>query len=333
MGYSNSLYHHGILGQKWGVRNGPPYPLGASDHSASEKRAGWKKSLDKSGQKTDNKVVGSSVVIVNGRRVRGGIALTDGQRKAMRVGMTAAALALATYGAYRMGYLDKDTLGRIHDVGKNVAGDVLKKIGDKPISEFKAPNILGGEKSAFQNPAAVIRDPKTGFKRINETLNDSLRNANPLRGSAEGGNNCTYSAVAGFLRTMGYDVTAKSTGGEMQNFGGVLEDCFKGVQVHEGSATKFAKSPADAAEMLKKRFGDNASGAVGVQWRGKRGGHAFSWKISNGVVDFLDYQKGTSGSVVKDYWHFIDPNGSLQFARLDDLEINAESIKKYVNGR
>ena len=24
------LYHHGILGQKWGVQNGPPYPLDSS---------------------------------------------------------------------------------------------------------------------------------------------------------------------------------------------------------------------------------------------------------------------------------------------------------------
>ena len=23
----SELYHHGIKGQKWGVRNGPPYPL------------------------------------------------------------------------------------------------------------------------------------------------------------------------------------------------------------------------------------------------------------------------------------------------------------------
>lgn len=34
---TNELYHHGIKGQKWGVMNGPPYPLKASDKSASEK--------------------------------------------------------------------------------------------------------------------------------------------------------------------------------------------------------------------------------------------------------------------------------------------------------
>ena len=39
------LAHHGILGQKWHHRNGPPYPLDAGDHSKSEKEAGYKKSL------------------------------------------------------------------------------------------------------------------------------------------------------------------------------------------------------------------------------------------------------------------------------------------------
>lgn len=35
---NSSLEHHGIQGQKWGDRNGPPYPLGSGDHSASEKK-------------------------------------------------------------------------------------------------------------------------------------------------------------------------------------------------------------------------------------------------------------------------------------------------------
>ena len=43
--YRNELMHHGILGQKWGKKNGPPYPLDVSDHSTSEKKAGWRKSL------------------------------------------------------------------------------------------------------------------------------------------------------------------------------------------------------------------------------------------------------------------------------------------------
>lgn len=33
-----NLQHHGIEGQKWGFRNGPPYPIPTGDHSAEEKR-------------------------------------------------------------------------------------------------------------------------------------------------------------------------------------------------------------------------------------------------------------------------------------------------------
>ena len=46
---SNDIQHHGILGMRWGRKNGPPYPLGSSAHSASEKKAGWRKSLSSGG--------------------------------------------------------------------------------------------------------------------------------------------------------------------------------------------------------------------------------------------------------------------------------------------
>jgi len=44
MGYevvtkSGELYHHGIAGQKWGVQNGPPYPLKETIHDKIVKKA------------------------------------------------------------------------------------------------------------------------------------------------------------------------------------------------------------------------------------------------------------------------------------------------------
>jgi len=40
------LKHHGIDGQKWGQRNGPPYPLDYDDHSAKEKKNNPKSEID-----------------------------------------------------------------------------------------------------------------------------------------------------------------------------------------------------------------------------------------------------------------------------------------------
>ena len=38
--YADELYHHGIKGQRWGHRNGPPYPLNAQTHAAVVRSAG-----------------------------------------------------------------------------------------------------------------------------------------------------------------------------------------------------------------------------------------------------------------------------------------------------
>ena len=39
MGIENSLSHHGIKGQHWGIKNGPPYPLGRSGETLSNGNA------------------------------------------------------------------------------------------------------------------------------------------------------------------------------------------------------------------------------------------------------------------------------------------------------
>lgn len=69
------IQHHGILGQKWGKRNGPPYPINPGDHSAAEKKA------------AQNKRKG----------------LTDEQKKKLiKTGVYAVGTALVAIGAYKL---------------------------------------------------------------------------------------------------------------------------------------------------------------------------------------------------------------------------------------
>lgn len=224
--------------------------------------------------------------------------LSDKQKKALKVAGITLASALAVTGAIvvakKTGALDK---------GRNLVNQALNKSGD-----------------------AKIGQPQ---KHISETVNESLKNANPLRGSAEGRNNCVPSSIAGILRTMGYDATAKGTGGQMLNPGGTLEECFKNIKVLDGSAMKFAKSPTDAASMIQKRFGDNAKGVCSIAWK-DGGGHCFSWVTENGKTRFLDFQRGTEN--VTDYWRNIKPDGALTLAQIgDDAEIDFDKLSKFVD--
>ena len=115
--YSKSLSHHGIKGQKWGKRNGPPYPIEDGNHSASEKKAGWKQSLNKNSK----------------------FHLTDKQKKYLKIGAAVAVTGLAVYGAYKLGAfsaIDKIPVGV-----PNLENELLENPA-KEILEGSAEDIL-----------------------------------------------------------------------------------------------------------------------------------------------------------------------------------------------
>lgn len=285
----NYIAHHGILGQKWGKRNGPPYPLGADQHSAREKKAGYESSIA-------------------GKSLR----LSPGAKKAIIIGAAVVATGLAAWGGYTLaksGKLDEWT-----SAGRSALKGVSPVLGGEAGDAYEAKEtVLGGL-------------PKT----INETIESSLANANPLKGTPESQNNCGPSSIAGILRTMGVNATAKASPNyEMVNLAGVVEECFnfdnRNANIKEGSAVVFGKSPEAAGELLKKRFGDNARGVCRIPYGA---GHNIAWIIENGKTSFYDFQYGQRAESL---WSGIKLNGDLQVCRLDNAVAIADKLAKYVD--
>lgn len=317
--YKDELYHHGILGQRWGDKNGPPYPLGASQHSPREKRLGWRKSLDKksgmsynkgNGTKNQNKSVKSSEKL----------GLTENQKRAIIIGASAVAAAIAAYGVYKLKKSGK--FDELIDSGKAF---VERKLGKTA--------KLNGE------PQAIKRLSKP------ESVEQALKNTNPTHGRE----NCYKCVVAATLRTCGFDVTATEDelgrGETIQEFSKVFKlnpDNGKDVlTIGSPTVERFERN-------ILKRYKEGDVGAIGFQWDGMKirpdlpnydaGSHTVNWIIQNGKVRFFDAQNGNDTDYIRSRLSSIMSNrktGDLaKFANVidgineDDIDIGL--LKKYV---
>lgn len=274
---TTELYHHGIKGQKWGVR----------------RYQNLDRTLTEEGKLRYNK---------GGGRPRGKQGdISTAYNVAVAV-TTAAAIGKKIYEEYKTGAF----------VGNKLK--TMQKYGKYEVDRLLAPE-------------------RAGIKRLErpENLTDTLKNTNPLKGRPEAANNCTFCSIAGELRRRGYDVTAKPsvTGNYTQER---IWEVFKNAEVKYAKAGRFGKSPAEASKMLVEQFGENASGAVGVQWKNAGIGHCFAWRIENGKVTFVDYQQGTKGRELDWYWDKIDRKSLITVARLDNLEPNWSTITNVVDG-
>lgn len=176
---SNDVWHHGIKGQSWGVRNGPPYPLGSGDHSAAERKAGWRSSL-KSSRKQENSSKQSTNTNEDSKHERK--QLTDQQKKWIKIGAAAAVTALAVGGTV---YLAKS--GKL---------DATIALGKSAVS-----NIAGSAKAINVNAGKTRA-------AINRAMTYSINSK--YRFTPEGSYNCTHCSLSYILNSLfGKSVTAK----------------------------------------------------------------------------------------------------------------------------
>ena len=206
-----------------------------------------------------------------------------------------------------------------------------KRFVSKVISTGTDANNSENHKRIFDSLKGII--PSIGRK---ESLYDTLKKTNPHYHSESYRNNCSSCSLATFLRTVGLDAYATRVdgAGKKPTF---IEECFKidkNNGIFAGYATKFSKSADAAAKMLKLKFGDNASGIVGVDFNNGDSGHIFNWSISDGKVEFFDGQDPTG--IREDWfcrryiWDKIKKDGVFFAYRLDNAEPIIDGILKYI---
>lgn len=172
------LAHHGIKGQKWGVKMGPPYPLGQGDHSSCEKRLnGWSNTKadkaiteyeksHKTASKTRSYNVGSTEFTnKNGKFVSG---LTNG-----------------------------------HDFDwKEVVGLALDSASEKKIDYYYPASLLANDSTHFGKSYSSF------FKDERIVASEDLKSCNPGFGASGTTQNCAKASAAVELMLRGINICA-----------------------------------------------------------------------------------------------------------------------------
>lgn len=250
------LMHHGILGQKWGQRNGPPYPLGASDHSSRERKAGWRKSLSKSGSE-------------NNTKKRHGLSDNDSGKKFANRYMSKEVGYGEEYVVMAVAYLAY--LGIMAATAKKREEKLRKKWLDE-LEDRKNRRSVNS-----LNDLPKIKEKKSA--------SDSMKKTNPDFPGDGTTVNCTFCTTAMALREKGFDVQAAKTAHPWFS-----DDLFSKAFNSPEHDMKTAKSGQDVIDELSK-CGDGAYGNLSVHWS-LGGGHSIFWKNEDGKTHIYDGQSG-----------------------------------------
>ena len=227
----NFLKHHGIKGQEWGVRHGPPYPLQPGQFRSNKKRS--------------------------------------------------------------------------------------------------SRNITSKERAAEAIDRLLNRE--NGLRRLKnpESLESTISKVNDYKDDERGMYNCTSCALAGYLRTQGYNVKAI---GSRKPFlpTDVYDKSIKNDVWSSTSASNFKNKKSAESYMLKMTGGKDASGVIGVEWGPFDGAHAFNWQVKGGKVRFYDCQLGDPSYDVTEYFNYINHSGEVGFYTLSNAEFDWKEVRKWV---
>lgn len=274
--YGNyELYHHGILGQKWGKINGPPYPLGSDKHSKSEQKAGWRKSLGG----------GRNEELYERKRK---LVLTDQQKKYIKIGAIAVGTALTIYGAYKYSqfYEFNKDYGPYVSSSKRLLMD--KALDNEKLTEYYdlKCDLMYRDKD-IASLSNIAKSSTDFFHSVFDKNNwkTLVRSNNPGYPREEGRDkNCFLCTTSLIMRLKGYNTISKSSSSGFSI--DLVQKMFTGAEVKSIDTN----SPKELVNTLL-RNGDKHYGYLSVKWN-EGGGHSILYYVNNGRVNFIDGQSG-----------------------------------------
>lgn len=299
------LAHHGIKGQKWDVKNGPPYPLGSSQKSYAEKKhisISKRLANDKiKGRKSDNATSTKPKRLTHRDKLiqkyrDEGMSSSEAERaadkrisieKKVAIGVAVTAAAVTAYGVYK--HAD---FGGVN-ANINLDSQLKRKL-------FEAPDF----------DRAIDDD----LRKINR---EGLVGYNLLRGREV---NCTSCSMAYELRRRGYDVVAGRTSYGRTNF--EMERFFQGAEFN-----RLFNYPGDVSMHSLLSQGEGARGIING-WYPFGGGHSIAYEVHGGKVHFVD---GQIGRQYKDAQEALGLFYSADFLRTDTLALTDAAAETVLN--
>lgn len=323
------ISHHGILGQKWGIRR---YQDKSGRLTAEGKKHKFEDRSKSDTSDRDTVVSNLKTYAVAGGA---GIAASIAAVAALPIteGMSAMALPAASWlGLKGLGHT-------IVDGTKLVAGDIKASNANKKENKF--------QEEREKNPI----DKKTGFhkKTTEMSADEDMERVNPAFKNWDKNtkNNCTLCTMTYELRRRGYDVQArKATQGYAANT--LVKDWYKNSKpkIAEGSiqdqdildAMAKGKAPTIKKEaqdrMIKntiddvKSQKDGARGQLAVVWNHTMSGHSIAYAVENGEMTIYDTQSNEKFVGDKACEKYLRKTSQVYVTRLDNCQINTKYIKE-----
>ena len=178
--YKYELYHHGILGQKHGVRHGPPYPLSRKKSVSIIKRA--KKKLDTIAAdhraKKAMKKIAARASVPEKKDAR------DYTNEELRELNTRMQLEIDFNNRWKQLHPQKVSVGKkfVNHVGKNVLGPALTKVSSKA-SEYLMGEAANKIIQEWQNDPSIrvfnVEEKKKDKNKGAQTVNNYYYSSPP----------------------------------------------------------------------------------------------------------------------------------------------------------